>query len=141
MEKATFDAESWYYRGNGAFDIIADRDFDAAAYADRNVILIGNSETNRAWDTLLGDCPVNVTRGGVQVGSKSYQGEDLGGYFVWKKPGTVTGSVGVITGTGLKGMQAAMANQYFAGASGFPDYLFFKLDMLKNGPEGVIDAG
>jgi len=42
---------------------------------------------------------------------------------------------------GLKGMQATGANQYFAGASGFPDYMFFNLDMLKNGPENIIDAG
>lgn len=141
MEKAIYDTESWYYRGNGAFDVIADRDFDAAAYADRNVILIGNAKTNSAWNTLLASCPINVNPNGVQVGTKQYQGDDLGGYFIWKKPGTSTGSVGVITGTGLKGMQAATANQYFAGASGFPDYMFFKLDMLKNGPEDVVDAG
>lgn len=141
MEKATYDAESWYYRGNGAFDIIADRDFDAGTYADRNIILIGNAKTNSAWNTLLASCPINVNPNGVQIGTKQYQGDDLGGYFVWKKPGTSVGSVGVITGTGLKGMQAATANQYFAGASGFPDYVFFKLDMLKNGPEDVVDAG
>ncbi|PPL03801.1 prolyl oligopeptidase family serine peptidase [Parapedobacter indicus] len=141
MEKAIYDAESWYYRGNGAFDIIADRDFDAPAYADRNVILIGNAKTNSAWNTLLANCPINVNPNGVQIGTKQYQGDDLGGYFVWKKPGTSIGSVGVITGTGLKGMQAATANQYFAGASGFPDYVFFKLDMLKNGPEDVVGAG
>lgn len=141
MEKATYDAESWYYRGNGAFDIIADRDFDAMAYADRNVILIGNAKTNSAWNSLLASCPINVNPNGVQIGTKQYQGDDLGGYFIWKKPGTSTGSIGVITGTGLKGMQAATANQYFAGASGFPDYMFFKLDMLNNGPEDVVDAG
>jgi hypothetical protein len=49
--------------------------------------------------------------------------------------------VAVITGTGLKGMQAANANQYFAGASGFPDYMLFTLDMLRLGSQGVIAAG
>ena len=141
IEKARYDAEAWYYRGNGAFDIIADRDFDATAYADRNIILIGNAKTNSVWNTVLADCPIAVNPGTIRVGKKQYEGDDLGGYFIWRKPGTSTGSIGVITGTGLKGMQAATANQYFAGASGFPDYLFFKLDMLKNGPESVIEAG
>jgi len=39
----------------------------------------------------------------------------------------------VISGTGIKGMNAAIANQYFAGASGFPDFMIFTLDMLKSG--------
>lgn len=141
IEKVRYDAESWYYRGNGAFEIISDQEFDAQKYADRNIILVGNSKTNSAWDALLHDCPISVTSGQVNVGDKHYQGDDLGGYFYWKKPGTVSRSVGVITGTGIKGMQAATANQYFAGASGFPDYMFFKLDMLKVGAEGILDAG
>lgn len=141
VEKARYDAQSWYYRGNGAFDIIADHEFNPATYAGRNIILIGNAKTNSAWASLLADCPIKVNPYSVQIGNKQYQGNDLGGYFIWKKPGTDIHTVGVITGTGLKGMQAATANQYFAGASGFPDYMFFKLDMLKNGPEDVVDAG
>ena len=141
VEKARYDAESWYYRGNGAFDIIADHEFDPAAYAGRNIILIGNAKTNSAWISLLADCPITVNPSNVQVGNKQYRGDDLGGYFIWKKRGSDTHTIGVITGTGLKGMQAATANQYFAGACGFPDYMFFKLDMLKNGPEDIVDAG
>lgn len=141
IEKANYDAEAWYYRGNGAFDIIADRDFEETKYAGRNIILIGNAKTNSAWNILLKDCPVKVETGKVNIGEKSYSGDDLGGYFYWKKPGSDVLSVGVITGTGIAGMRAATANQYFAGASGFPDYMFFKLAMLKDGVEGIVDAG
>ncbi|QQT27819.1 prolyl oligopeptidase family serine peptidase [Sphingobacterium spiritivorum] len=141
MEKANYDAEAWYYRGNGAFDIIADRDFEETKYAGRNIILIGNAKTNSAWNILLKDCPVKVETGKVNIGEKSYSGDDLGGYFYWKKPGSDVLSVGVITGNGIAGMRAATANQYFAGASGFPDYMFFKLAMLKDGVEGIVDAG
>jgi hypothetical protein len=49
--------------------------------------------------------------------------------------------VGVIGGTGLKGMEAANANQYFAGASGFPDFMIFGMDMLQSGSAGVKMAG
>ncbi len=37
VTKARYDAEVWYYRGNGAVDIIADKDFNPAAYANRGV--------------------------------------------------------------------------------------------------------
>ena len=50
-------------------------------------------------------------------------------------------SVGVIAGTGLDGMNAANANQYFAGASGFPDYMIFKLGMLQSGAAQVEMSG
>lgn len=141
IEKANFDAESWYYRGNGAFDIVADHAFDPQAYQDRNIILIGNAETNSAWKKLLTDCPISVDKTGIQIGEKRYEGRDLGGYFTWKKPGSDNLTIGAITGAGITGMQAASANQYFAGASGFPDYMFFKLDMLKTGSDSVIAAG
>jgi len=41
----------------------------------------------------------------------------------------------------LKGMQAANANQYFAGGSGFPDYMIFRLQMLQTGAPGILKAG
>jgi hypothetical protein len=47
----------------------------------------------------------------------------------------------VIAGTGLPGMKAALPNQYFAGGSGFPDFMIFCVDMLKGGTDGVKAAG
>src|SRR5690606_6649980 len=141
IAKARYDAESWYYRGNGAFDILSDREYQAGDYSAHNIILVGNSKTNLAWSELLADCPISVGPTGVKVGSMEYSGDDFGGYFTWKKPGSEKLTVGIITGTGIKGMQSATANQYFAGASGFPDYMFFRMDMLKNGSEGVVKAG
>jgi hypothetical protein len=61
--KARYDAESWYYRANGAVDIVADRDFRPEDHPDRGIVLYGNADTNRAWAGLLGDCPVQVRRG------------------------------------------------------------------------------
>lgn len=141
LAKARYDAESWYYRGNGSFEIIPDHEFKAENYLHHNIILVGNAKTNKAWANLLMDCPIVVDAAGVKVGTEYYKGDDLGGYFTWKKPGSDIHTVGVITGTGIKGMQAAMANQYFAGASGFPDYMFFRFDMLKNGSDGLVDVG
>ena len=139
--KARYDAETWYYRGNGAVDIIADGTFDPARYANRGVVLYGNQTTNRAWRGLLASCPIQVSRGQVIVGSKRYAGNDLGAYFVWPRPDSPTASVAVVAGTGLPGMRVANANQYFAGGSGFPDFMVFSVDMLRDGAAGIRTAG
>jgi len=138
--KARYDAETWYYRGNGAVDIVEDKDYTPGRYQDRSVILYGNASTNSAWALLLKDCPIQVKRNELKVGDKVYTGDDLAAYFIRPLPDGRT-SVAVIGGTGVKGMQAANANQYFAGASGFPDYMIFRLQMLQTGASGVLMAG
>ncbi len=140
-QKARFDAETWLYRGNGAVDIVPDTDFSLANYADRSVILFGNATNNAAWKTLLADCPIQIERNQIRAGSQQWQGDDLAAYFVWPLKNSATASVAVIGGTGLKGMRAASANQYFAGASGFPDFMIFGLDMVRSGSQGVRMAG
>lgn len=139
--KARYDAETWYYRGNGAVDIIKDKDFALARYKDRGVILYGNKSTNTAWGPLLQDCPIQMERNSIKMEGKSWQGDDLGAYFVWPIRNSAVASVAVVGGTGLKGMQAANANQYFAGASGFPDFMIFSLDMVQQGAAGLKAAG
>jgi pimeloyl-ACP methyl ester carboxylesterase len=141
LNKARYDAETWYYRGNGAVDVIADKAYDAARYKGRNVVLYGNSSGNAAWNTLLNDCPVKVDRNGIRAGKKSWKGDDLALNFVWPVKGTLNNSVSVIAGTGMKGLNTAFANQYLAGGSGFPDIFIYRLDMLKEGPKGVEFAG
>lgn len=141
FNKARFDAETWYYRGNGAVDVIADKEYSATKYAGRNVIIFGNASTNTVWKTLVSDCPVQVERNKVTAGTAVWQGDDLAAYFVWPMKGSHVNSVGVIAGSGIKGMNAAVANQYFAGGSGFPDFMIFRLDMLKSGVEEVKMTG
>lgn len=141
IQKARYDAETWLYRGNGAIDIIADTDFSLANYANRGVILFGNATNNAAWQSLLADCPIQLERGRIRAGNQHWQGDDLAAYFVWPIKGSSVASVAVVGGTGLKGMQAASANQYFAGASGFPDFMIFGLDMVRDGSKGVRMAG
>jgi predicted peptidase len=141
LNKARFDAESWYYRGNGAVDIISDKEYTKSKYAGRNVVLFGNSSTNSAWKVLLNDCPVQVTREYVKAGSKTFKGDDLGAYFVWPVKGTTDNSVSVISGSGIKGLNAVNANQYYAGGSGFPDIMIYRLSMLKDGVAAVEYSG
>lgn len=138
--KAKFDAETWYYRGNGAVDIIADKDYSSAKFGGRNVIIYGNASTNTAWSSLLKDCPLQVSRNVIKAGDKTWNGDDLATYFVWPQANGLN-SIGVVTGTGVKGMNAAFANQYFAGGSGFPDFMIFRLGMLTSGANDVEMVG
>lgn len=139
--KARYDAETWYYRGNGAVDIIADKEFSLTKYKDRGVILYGNKNTNAAWKSLLNDCPIQVERNKITAGEKQWQGDDLAAYFVWPIRSSNIASVGVVSGSGIKGMNAANANQYFAGASGFPDFMIYGSNMLTSGTKEVKLAG
>ena len=139
--KARYDAEVWYYRGNGAVDIVTDRDFRPDAYPDRGVVIYGNATTNGAWKKLLSECPVQVRRGIVTVGTREFSGRDIGAYFMWPRPDSKIASVAVVGGTGMPGMLATEPNQYFAGGSGFPDFLVFSVDMFRDGVNGVRAAG
>ena len=139
--KARYDAESWYYRGNGAVDMVPDKQFKPADYPDRGIILFGNASSNMAWKTLLSDCPIQVNRGHIQVGDKTYSGNHLGAYFIWPRTDSQTAGVAVISGTGIEGMKAADSNQYFTGGSGFPDYTVFSSQIMLQGMEGILETG
>ncbi|MBU1822748.1 MAG: alpha/beta hydrolase, partial [Bacteroidetes bacterium] len=141
LDKAKFDAETWYYRGNGAVDLIADTDFDTKKYPNRGIVLYGNASTHASWPALLGNCPIQITNGKVVAGSKTFTGNDLAAYFVWPRQDSDVASIAVVSGTGLTGMKATNANQYFSGGSGFPDFMIFSNNMLRNGVEGVKMAG
>jgi predicted esterase len=139
--KARYDAEVWYYRGNGSIDIVADIDFKPENFKDRGVIIYGNADTNGAWDKLLKDCPIRVSRVQISLGTVTYKGSNLGAYFTWPRDDSHSAMVGVVTGTGLQGMHAAEANQYFAAGSGFPDFLIFTAEILTDGHSEIKAAG
>jgi predicted esterase len=139
--KARYDAEVWYYRGNGAVDVVADKNFASEKYKDRGVVLYGNAETNSAWHTLLNGCPISVSRDHISIGARRFDGNDLAAYFTWPRPDSDVAMVAVVAGTGLLGMHASDANQYFAAGSGFPDYMIFTADMLRHGASAIKSAG
>ncbi len=139
--KARFDAETFYYRGNGSIDVIPDTEYSLAKYASRNVVIYGNKDNNRAWNILLKNSPVQVTRSEIIAGGRSFKGDDLGTYFVYPHPDSDTALVGVVAGTGDAGMRATSPNNYISGITGFPDLMIYRADMLRDGLEAVEAAG
>ena len=139
--KARYDAEALLYRGNGAPDVIADRNLDSAKTRDRNVLLYGNADTNGAWDALLKDAPIRIRRGGVTVGGAEKVGGDLACLFVCPRSGSKDALVGVVGGTGLPGCRATDRLPYFAAGVAYPDWIVFTPDVFQSGLAGAVGAG
>ncbi|MDN5216837.1 prolyl oligopeptidase family serine peptidase [Fulvivirgaceae bacterium BMA12] len=141
FNKARFDAETFYYRGNGSIDIIPDRAFKPEKYKDRSVIIYGNASTNSAWKVLLGDSPVQVKRNEIAVGNKKLTGGQWGTYFIRPRKDSPIASVGVVSGTGMAGFSSVDPNRYFVSGTGFPDLMIISSDMFIKGFDGVKAAG
>lgn len=139
--KARFDAETFYYRGNGSIDVIPDTEYIPAKYAGRNVVVYGNKENNRVWNVLLKECPVQVYKNRITAGTHTYTGNDLGAYFIYPHPSDEKALIGVVAGTGEAGMLATSPNNYISGITGFPDLMIFRADILRNGLDGIEAAG
>lgn len=141
LNKARFDAETFLYRGNGSIDIVSDREFKATDYKDRNVVIYGNADNNSAWKQLLKESTIRVTDNKITFGDTTFTGKDLGTYFIYPRADSETALIGVVAGSGNEGMKALYTNDYFSGITGFPDFMIFNVDWIKDNPEGIITSG
>ncbi|MHC4081876.1 MAG: carboxylesterase family protein [Planctomycetota bacterium] len=141
FNKARYDAETFWYRGNASVDVIADRDFDAGSEPHRSVVLYGNAETNSVWGDLLGDGPVQVRRGLIRIGQRQIGGDDLACLFIRPRPGSDFACVGAVSGSGLAGMRLTDRLPYFVSGVAYPDCTVIGPEMLSEGSAGVRVAG
>ena len=138
LSKALYDAGSFWYRGNGDAEAIPDTRFNPQDVDSRDVLLIGNRENNVVWPALLGDSPVDVHKGEVRVGAKTYHGDDKVVLFCRPSGAGMVACVGI---TGLPGAHLAERLPYFVSGVAYPDYTVIGPDVLKTGTKGVLDAG
>jgi pimeloyl-ACP methyl ester carboxylesterase len=138
--RAKYDAEKFGYLGNGSIEIIEDTDFSLSAFLNRNVVLYGNKDNNTAWNKLLNNCPVQVSKNILAVGDDQLTGENLGTYFIYPRFDSDNASVGVVSATGEKGMIAAFANDYL-GRDAYPDIIVFDDTMMIKGISGIKCTG
>ncbi len=145
LARARFDAETFWYRGNGSVDVVSDARFLEAGreqeYRDRNVIVYGHAESNAAWPALLGQSPVQVRRGEVKVGLRAVTGEDLACLFIRPRPRSAVASVGVISGSGMTGLRLTERLPYFTSGVALPDCLLLKAKALLESSEASVAAG
>jgi poly(3-hydroxybutyrate) depolymerase len=141
LAKARYDAETFWYRGNGSITTVPDTEFLKLKDPECNVILYGNADGNAVWKALLADSPVQVKRGTVRVGERELKGADLGCLFVRPRPGSSCALVGVVAGTALAGMKLTDRLPLFVSGVGYPDCLVLGPEMLSKGMDGVRLAG
>lgn len=139
--KARYDAETFWYQGNGAVDMITDREFSPEKYPDRNVILYGNAQTNSAWVKLLQGCPVRVDRKGITFDGRRFSGRDLATFFIWPRRDSKVASVGVVAGTSPEGLRLTGNRPYLYAGFALPDIVIFDSGILQKGTEGIKVAG
>ncbi len=144
LDRARWDASTWTYRARGDAPIVADRDAAAGAVErGRDVVLYGNRDTNAAWERFLGgDGVFEARRGGVRVGGRWFEGEDLGALVVRPRaddPGG--GLVAALADTGAAGTRLGCALRLFASGCGYPDWCVFSPRILDEGTDGVLAAG
>jgi dipeptidyl aminopeptidase/acylaminoacyl peptidase len=150
--KARYDAETFYYRGGGVLDVLPDTRFDLNRDTQRSVILYGNSDTNRAWPMLLATCPVEVKRGEVRIGPRVESGDDLAVVMARPRAGSDTAMVGVVGGTGPRGMQLTDRLRWFVSGIVYPDLMILGPNILSEstadvrgwgyfGPDWQVDSG
>lgn len=142
--KARYDAEQWWYRGNGTTTVYADTALESpetlVALADRGVILYGHSEMNSAWSRLVASgAPVLLARGKATVGARVLEGDDLFGVFLAPRV-SGRGPLAVVAGTGMAGLRASDRLTYFSSGTGFPDAMIGRAGMLLRGQTGIEAA-
>lgn len=141
LAKARYDAEVFWYRGNGSIDVLPDVQFDPKQSRDRNVVLYGHADSNSAWPLLLAGSPVTVRRGRIVVGTRTREGADLAALFVRPRQDSPASMVAVVAGTGIIGMRLTDRLPYFVSGVGFPDFLLLGANTLQSGLRGVLAAG
>jgi len=139
--KARFDAEQWWYQGNGTVDVIADKQFSLSATKDRSVILYGNRQSNSAWKILVDDSPIDVRKGNIRIGNRNIVGDDISCLFLRPRADSDLACIGVVAGTGIKGMKLTNNLQYIFAGCNYPDYIVMGPEMLTKGSPGVLAAG
>jgi dienelactone hydrolase len=138
LAKARFDAEQWWYRGNGQFDIVSDQ-VDPKTLAGRSVVLYGNADTNALWPALMKDSPVTFRRAEIMVGTRRASRDDLAAIVT--RPNPLGGTIVAIGGTGISGLRAITRWPIFVSGVGYPDLLIAGADSWRKGSDALLAAG
>ena len=141
LAKVRYDSEMFWYVGNGALEIISDRDFDHSKYKNCNILLYGTEDQNSAFDKLLKDSPISVSNKRFSINENSLAGDDLACYLVYPKKGTDNNLVGVIAGTGIEGMKLTYMRPFLKPGASFPDVTVFNSDILESDNSGIKAVG
>jgi hypothetical protein len=141
LEKARCDSEIWAYRANGDANLMSDAQFLAGDFKDRNVIVYGNADTNKAWSVVFDDdCPIVAKRGSITVGGAKHEGV-VAAAFVRPRKGSDVALAAAFADTGAAATRLFYCFPVFGSGFGIPDYVVFGPGFLKEMDGDVRAAG
>ena len=141
LEKARYDSEVWAYRANGDANLMSDAQFLAGDFHDRNVIVYGNADTNRAWSAVFDDdCPIVAKRGSITIGGTKNEGV-VAAAFVRPRRGSAVALAAAFADTGAAATRLFYEFPVFVSGVGIPDYVVFGPGYLRELDGDVRAAG
>jgi poly(3-hydroxybutyrate) depolymerase len=140
LAKARFDAEQWWYRGNGYAPVISDAEF-LASPREGNVILYGTSESNKAFGPLVATDALRLSGGELRLDGRRLKGKDLACLATLPRKDAPDSLVGLVGGTGPAGFRAVERLGYFSSGVGFPEVVILRAAAWKEGFDAVQGAG
>ena len=141
LHRVRFDAETFWYRGNGSVDCISDTQWQEMANEDRNVIVYGNASINLAWRQLLGNSPIVVERDRWTIAGKEAEQTEAAVLMVRPRADSPHALVGAIGGTSVRALRATLRLPIFSSGTGYPDYLLLSPDFLSKGNDAILATG
>ncbi len=148
LAKARFDAETWWYRGNGYAKVLRDVDVVAADVAGRNVIVYGPAE-HQVWAAFAGAnprVPADVTFAAREASVRE-GAEGLGGWMMLfgasDRLGDARGAdlptIAVISGESVAAMRALDRLPIFSSGVMIPTRLRVREDVWTVGASAVLE--
>lgn len=140
VARARFDAEVWWYRGNGRAIVVADTEVTAKDWKNSNLILLGSADSNACWKKIADRLPFRAAPGEITIGADVLKG-DLALAAVYPNPESPTRLVAVIGASGPAGRRAWQAMGWWHPDTGSPDVLCWGTDVQEKGPDAVRAIG
>ena len=141
LAKARYDADQWWYRGNGLARVVPASQYmdpTGARTAGSSVVLYGNADTSTAMRGIVPIEYVHVSKDFARVGG-TLMTDDKAMLCVHTIYGH--GLIGVVGGTSLRAMRATDRLPYFLSGVGFPDVTVLEADVWSRGMNGVAGVG
>lgn len=144
LDKARYDAETLWYRGNGAVEVRPDTapTPPEGPVAAGNAVLYGTPGTNAAFQHLGDRLPLTPGPGVVEVTGRRLEGPDLVALFLVPRTGPAQhADVGVVAPTGPAGRRLADTLPFFATGVVYPDWCVLSSALPAEGRAGARAAG
>ncbi len=155
FNKARYDAEQWWYRGNGYAQVVSDVGMNdvvsQSGFPTRNVILYGTPTSNSAWKDLV-PSDVRVSTDGIafmtKAGGQLFEVTDqengqmgmLLAFDVLNHDQTDYRTIAVVTGTSVQGCRTLDRLPIFLAGTGIPSQLILRSDVWTKGNESIVHA-